>query len=132
MDKISKELEELKKKKRKKLEASGNTHSRPRNLPMVLTADMNFDVWNRLITGELASLGDSEYLENPENEDSSLKYDVQGNEVKTELNYVSTNILTKVEDSYIQHLCDVQTPFFMIKKLCDLRYPSPLSLRMTL
>ncbi len=83
MNEISKELEEL---KNTKMEAPSNTPLRLWNPPTILTADMNFDVCYQLITCKLVSLGYSKYLENRENEDGSLKYDIEENEVKTKLN----------------------------------------------
>jgi predicted RNA-binding protein with RPS1 domain len=113
-------------------EASISAPRQAVNPPTVLTVDTSFDVWKRMIVGELTSLGYSDVLESPENEDGSIRYDVESNEVKSRLNYVSTFILARVDDTYKQSLCDLQMPFKMLKKLHEIRFPNLLSMRMSL
>ncbi|KAK7573622.1 hypothetical protein V9T40_010813 [Parthenolecanium corni] len=99
------------------------------NPATILTQEMNFDVWFKMLTGELASLKYDDLLLEPMNENGEPNYDPAN---KGRINFVATFILSRVDDSYKQSLCDLTVPLDMIKKIREIRFPNLMSMRMTL
>lgn len=105
---------------------------RPHHNPaLILELGTNFDVWFRMLTGELASLGYDGLLKEPKDENGE-NYDPEDPVTKSKLNFVTTFILARVDDSYRQSLCDIKLPQEMIKAIREMRFPNLLSMRLTL
>ena len=130
MQTIQEEISVLKEKKND--ETKTDVFRTPQHPAVVLTTEMNFDVWFRMITGELASLKYDDLLLEQKNEAGEINYDPDDQKTKGRLNFVTTFLLARVDDSYKQSICDLELPYEMLKKIRDMRYPNLLSMRMTL
>lgn len=76
---------------------------------------MSFDIWYRIITGELAALKYDDILTELTDE-NSVKYDPEEQKTKGRINAVSIFLLARVCDSYKQSICDIKLPCEMLKK----------------
>ncbi|XKL67039.1 hypothetical protein PGB90_010459 [Kerria lacca] len=105
---------------------SGSTWS-----TMVLTPDMNFDIWYHMITSELAALNYGDLLQEPNDENGAINFDPDNEKTKGRINFVSTYLLSHVHDTYRQSICELKLPYEMLKRIREMRFPNLLSMRMT-
>ncbi|XKL65590.1 hypothetical protein PGB90_009010 [Kerria lacca] len=138
MERILKQLSDQMKKMQDQITALQQESSKvdePRlanNSAIILTTETNFDVWHRMITGELSSLKYDDMLLEPKPEDGVENFNPEDPSTKGRLNFVTTFLLTRVDDSYRTSICDIGLPHEMLKKIHDMRFPNLLSMRMTL
>lgn len=62
----------------------------PINPAVVLTPEMNFEIWKRMVVEELTSLKYDDLLQEPITETVNVNYDMSNNQTKNRLNFVST------------------------------------------
>lgn len=101
----------------------------PSNPALVLTPDTNYDVWFRMVSGELSALKHEIYLQEP-NDGGKINYDVNDEAAKARIDFVSTFIMARVDDEYKQSICDYALPYEMLKRLKEMRFPNVLSVKL--
>lgn len=109
--------EQLNKQKKDKQAVSKDFIQTPNNPAMILTPDMNFDVWYHMITGELSALKHDEFLLEITDEEGKINYNLDDETTKGRLNFVSVFSLTCVDDEYKQSICEYKLPYKMLKHI---------------
>ena len=89
------------------------------NPALILTSNVNFDVWRCVVETELKGINYADVLE----EIDENEFD----EKEERINFVSAYILARVDDSFKPSLCGLKTPNEMLKKLEDLLVPKTIS-----
>lgn len=85
-----------------------------------------------MITGELAALKYDDLLLEPSEKTGKVNYDPEDETTKGCIHFVSTFLLTRVDDAYKQSMCELKLPHEMLTKINEMRFPNLMSIRTTL
>lgn len=84
-----------------------------------------------MLTGELTSLGYDGLLKEPKDENGK-NYDPKSPVTQPKLNFVTTFILARADNSYRPELCDIKLLQEINETIRDMRFPNLLLMWLTL